>query len=192
MALQQPRALWSLCLLACLSARPSVAHAQEAGGGLRVDALVTAALERFIPQHYMLGGVSVADRGLLFDAQRTLASFGTLDTTVGRQRLSILDRAGVENRSRSDALSDCDQARTLTCAGLGPRAFSWLEAAELSERRAVVRLYVFWSERASVIVEEQVQTSSLGRRTGFMIVSEWQQSSSADWTFVKTLASLAF
>lgn len=128
------------CLLTALVAT-SVASAQDRKLTVKdVGHIADEALRAMLPPDTTLTGISVAKRGIAFDARGTLDAFGFKDTAVTSLVLtrSVLFATGSVTR-------DCSQVMPLPCAALGERAFVTISPLSVTPSRAHIRVTVAWA-----------------------------------------------
>lgn len=118
----------------------------EAQSGLRpaseIAQIVDASLLAVIPPEKTLGEASVAERGIRFDFQRTMAAFGyDVDQATARSTLPL--RSAVTAGTKA-LISDCNQLGMMPCKLLGRASYAYLEPVSVSDSEAVVMVHVNW------------------------------------------------
>jgi hypothetical protein len=119
-----------------------------------VSLLVDAGLDELLPAGQRLSRVPIAQRGIFFDHERTLAAFGH----PGAQPLPLSGlrlRATVKPGSKT-LLDDCDQAMRGPCNRLGWAVYVWVAPISVTASEARVHAHIVWPERGGTPFEEGV------------------------------------
>ena len=138
-----------------------------------IGQIIDAALQAVIPPEELLSNHTVAERGIRFDYDRTMAAFGYASVPGARASLGLKRAvtAGAES-----LLVDCDQQGMQACSRLGRSAYVYLEPVSVSSSEAVVWVHVVWVTTPS-------KRSFLSASSTEVILS---RSGSRRWTFVRT------
>lgn len=138
-----------------------------------IGQIIDAALQAVIPPGKRLTSHAVAERGILFDYDRTMAAFGYADDATARASLGLTRAVTAGSDS---LLVDCEQSGAKACSRLGRSAYVYLQPVSVSTSEAVVWVHVEWA-------------TTLSNRT-FKSLSSTEvflsRSGSGRWTFVRT------
>lgn len=148
-----------------------------------VSLLVDAVLDELLPEGQRLSRVSIAQRGVFFDHERTLAAFGH----PGAQPLPLSGlrlRATVKPGSGT-LLDDCDQALRGPCNQLGWGVYVWMAPVSVTTSEARVHAYIYWPERGSAVFEEGVVPVGRAGLVGFVADLYFARQGDGSWKFVK-------
>ena len=104
--------------------------------------IVDAALQGVIPPETRLTDDTLAERGVRFDYQRTMAAFGYTGD-VGS--LSSFGLRSTVTSGTEDLLSDCSQMGFKPCTRLGRAVYVNLAPMSSTDSTAVVVLHVVWA-----------------------------------------------
>ena len=175
-----PTARWigSFCLGIALVG--TTLHAQQARRTPReIAQIVDAALQGVIPPEKRLTDLTVAERGVRFDYQRTMAAFGHTDD-VGS--LSSFGLRTTVTSGANELLSDCDQMGFKPCARLGRSVYVNLAPMSSTDSTAVVVLHVVWATTLDSGVKDPATRTFM---SGFSTEVHLVRSGSGTWTFVR-------
>ena len=138
-----------------------------------IGQIIDAALQAVIPPGERLSGHTVAERGIRFDYERTMAAFGYANVPGARASLGLKRAvtAGAES-----LLVDCDQRGMQACSRLGRSAYVYLELVSVSSSEAVVWVHVVW------VTTPSKRSFKSGSSTEVIL----SRSGSGRWTFVRT------
>ncbi len=138
-----------------------------------IGQIVNAALQAVIPPEQRLTSHTVAERGIRFDYERTMAAFGHADDADARASLGLTRAvtAGADS-----LLVDCDQRGTKKCSRLGRSAYVYVEPISVARSEAAVWVHVVWATTPSMRTYRSASSTEV-------ILS---RSGSGPWTFVKT------
>jgi hypothetical protein len=126
--------------------------------------IVDAAILEIIPPQQLLSRVTVADRRVFFDHQRTVAAFRA---STSQAPSGVLDlRSSVKNGT-SALLSDCDELGRKRCQQLGWSAYVWIEPISVSQSRAFIHAHVNWPERGTTAFKPGVPPAGNAFLAGF-------------------------
>lgn len=149
-------------------------EAQEFRGTLsELGQIVDAAVNAVIPPEKMLTSHSVAERGVRFDYERTLAAFGA---RTNRDMVTGLGLRRSVRAGSQELLADCNQFGTKPCSTLGRETYVFLGPISYSGTEAVVWLTVTWAE---TVTERTFLTS-------FSTQVYLSRTGSGAWKFVRT------
>lgn len=162
------------CLCIGLALVATSVQAQTPARSLKeIGQIIDAALQAVIPPEELLSNQTVAERGIRFDYERTMAAFGYANVPGTRARLGL--KRAVTAGSDS-LLVDCDQRGTKVCSRLGRSAYVQVEPISVSRSNAVVWIHVAW-------VTTPTKRSFLSGSSTEVILS---RSGRGRWTFVRT------
>ena len=162
------------CLLIGVALIATSAQAQSPLFSSRATGqVINAALQAVLPPSLPLTGRTVAERGIRFDFERTLAAFGLVDNAQARASLH-LNRAVTEGTA--SLLADCDQVGTKSCTQLGASAYVYVEPISVSDSEARVWVHVVWASTPS----ERTYMSGSSKEV-FL-----SRAGRGPWTFVRT------
>ena len=166
---------WLLCLCIGVTLVVTSVHAQTARRSPKeLGQIIDAALQAVIPPGERLSSYTVAERGIRFDYERTLAAFGYADDAHTRASLG-LTRAGTAGTD--SLLVDCDQLGMQACSRLGRSVYVSLEPVSVASSKAVVWVHVTWATTLS-----SKRTYMSGSSTEVIL----SRSGSGPWRFVRT------
>lgn len=148
-----------------------------------VSLLVDAVLDKLLPEGQRLSRVPIAQRGIFFDHERTLAAFG--QPVVPPLPLSGLHRRANVKSGSSTLLDDCDQAMRKPCGQLGWAAYVWIGPTSVSVSEARVRAHIYWPERGSTPFEEGVVPIGRAGLVGFVADLYFARLPDGSWKFVR-------
>ncbi len=143
-------------------------------------------LNALLPEHDLVSGVSVAQRKLVFDFQRTMAAFARVGTPAGSFRDLHLRRP-VELGGK-DLLDDCSQmgGADRPCTRLGSRVYTWIEPLSVTDSQLVVRAYCMWPDRGEALHKRGVTPRTrLAFLVGFADEVYFVRTSTGEWKFSK-------
>lgn len=112
-----------------------------------------------------LSRIPVAKRRVVFDYDRTAASFervGTPPAVFSKLRL----RTPVA-RGTKELLADCAQGVLKPCSKLAWRVYSWLAPVSVTDSEVVVRAHFMWADRGRAKFQDGVAPKGRGRLVGF-------------------------
>ena len=138
-----------------------------------IGQIIEAALQAVIPPGERLTSHTVAERGIRFDFDRTLAAFGYANDPDARTSLGL---GRTVTPGADSLLADCDQLGTKACSRLGRSVYVFLTPESLSSSEAVVWVHVAWATTLSK------RTYMSGSRTEVIL----SRSGSGPWTLVAT------
>ena len=172
MMYRHSRWLGSLCI--CVATVATSVQAQTPRRSQKeIGQIIDAALQAVIPPEELLSNQTVAERGIRFDYERTMAAFGYANVPDARARLGL--KRAVTAGSDS-LLVDCDQRGMQACSRLGRSAYVHLEPVSVSSSAAVVWVHVVW-------VTTPLKRSFRSGSSTEVILS---RSGSERWKFVRT------
>ncbi|HEY2854887.1 MAG TPA: hypothetical protein VGJ18_18655 [Gemmatimonadaceae bacterium] len=180
MRLINPRLHWSACLVAAMTLASSLGAQRSRLPATEISQLADEVLRVVAAPQRLLAGVPIANRELAFDSKRTLAAFGASTATDTAIRLARPVTAATQT-----VLSDCSQMRPTVCAGLGQRAYVWIEPISLTSSDAVVRANVAWVDRRQNRSASGSAAPAKGFLEGFSTKLRLVRDSNGKWTFVK-------
>jgi hypothetical protein len=185
MRLINRRLHWSVCLIAAMTIVPSMAAQRPRLRASEISQLADEVLRVVAAPQRVLAGVPIANRELAFDVKRTLAAFGasTAPDTAIRLRRPV-------TVATQSALRDCSQLQPRVCAGLGRRAYVWIEPISLTGSDAVVRANVAWVDRRPNQFVPGSAVLAKGFLEGFSTKLRLVRDSTGRWTFVKEEGSV--
>lgn len=137
-----------------------------------IGQIVDAAVQGVIPPEKRLTRLTVAERGIRFDFERTMEAFGHPNDAEVVSSLGLRSPVTVGTR---ELLTDCDQFGTKPCSLLGHEAYMYLEPISITDSTALAWLSVAWAESVS-------QRTFL---TGFSTQVNLSRSGSGAWKFVR-------
>lgn len=138
--------------------------------------------ENIIPPGQLVSRVSVANRKILFDHQRTMTAFGYRIATAPSD---LLLRTAT-NLGTNDLLEDCDQTHRKICSRLGWGLYVWIAPLSVTASEAQVRVHVSWPDRGHAVFEQGIAPDGSAYLVGFVMEVELARSQSGEWKFVKT------
>lgn len=106
--------------------------------------IVDVALQAVMPLDKLLTSYTVAERGIRFDKDRTMAAFGYDAAAAATTKLEL---ARAVSEGTSELLRDCDQQGTKLCANLGSSAYVYIEPISLTQNEAVLWVHTKWSTK---------------------------------------------
>lgn len=148
-----------------------------------VSLLVDAVLDELLPEGKRLSRVPIAQRGIFFDHERTLAAFGY----PGAPPLPLAGlrlRATVQPGSAT-LLDDCDQAMRKPCNQLGWAVYVWVAPVSVTASEARVHAYIFWPERGSTVFQEGVAPVGRAGLVGFVADLYFARMPDGSWKFLR-------
>lgn len=173
MMCRSPRRLGCFCVVVALAA--TSVQAQDARRPPKeIGQIVDAALHAVIPPGLDLTGQAVAERGIRFDFDRTMAGFGYAGDRDARASLGMTRdvTAGTDS-----LLVDCDQLGSKECARLGRSVYVHVEPISVSSSQAVVWVHVSWATKWP-----SGRTFMAGSSTEVFLT----RSGSGPWVFART------
>ena len=138
-----------------------------------IGQIIDAALQAVIPPGQRLTSHTVAERGIRFDYDRTMAAFGYADDAGARASLGLKRALTAGSDS---LLMDCDQRGSKACSRLGRSVYVYVEPISISSSEALVRVHTTWATTPSK------RTYMSGSWTEVIL----SRSGSGPWTFVRT------
>ena len=173
---------------ACVLARPLAAQQRRLPPS-EIGQIVDAVLSELIPPESLLSRLTVAQRGLFLDVNRTMEAFhvsGGDSVTIANLGLRTAPKAG----SRS-LLVDCDQVGRKPCTRLGSSAYVFIEPICVTTSQARVRASVSWPDRGP---SELGALAPPGQRvflTGFSAEVDLVRAPGGRWRFKKLGKTIA-
>ena len=165
---------WLLCLCIGVALAATSVRAQTPRRSPKeIGQIINAALQAVIPPGERLSSHTVAERGIRFDYERTMAAFGYADDADARASLGLTRTVTAGTDS---LLVDCDQLGMKACSQLGRSAYVTLEPITVARSEAVVWVHVVWATPASKRTYRSASSTEV-------ILS---RSGSRPWTFVRT------
>lgn len=173
---------WSvLAIAACVASHPL--HAQERRlDQTEVAQIVDEVIERLIPAGKRLSRVSVEQRGVFFDHDRTWAAFGhagAAEFPLRALRLRTIVRPG----SR-DLLAGCG-APSICRTQLGWGVYVSISPASVTASEAVIHASFYWPDRGGAQFEEGVIPVGREGLVGFRAKLYFARSPDGTWRFVR-------
>lgn len=169
-----------LAMVASVTSYPL--HAQERRlAQAEVVQIVDEVIERWIPAGKRLSRVSVEQRGVFFDHDRTWAAFGhagAAEFPLRALRLRTIVRPG----SR-DLLAGCG-APSICRTQLGWGVYVSISPASVTASEAVIHASFLWPDRGGVQFEEGVVPVGRDGLVGFMARIYFARSPDGTWRFV--------
>ena len=165
---------WLGCLCVCVAMVATSGQAQtHRRSPKEIGQIIDAALQAVIPPGELLSSHTVAERGIRFDYDRTMAAFGYANVPGARASLGLKRAvtAGAES-----LLVDCDQRGMQACSRLGRSAYVYVEPVSVSSSAAVVRVHVAW------VTTPSKRSFQSGSSTEVIL----SRSGSGPWKFVRT------
>ena len=164
---------WLGCLCICVAVVATSVRAQTPRRSPKeIGQIIDAALQAVIPPGQRLTSHTVAERGIRFDYDRTMAAFGYADDSGARASLGLTRAV---TAGANSLLVDCDQRGTKACSRLGQSAYVYLEPISVSSSEAVVIVHVVWATTPSKRTFQSASSTEL-------ILS---RSGSGRWKFVR-------
>lgn len=134
-----------------------------------------------------LSRVTIANRKIVFDVDRTLNSFGLPNAESESQNLKMHN--SVLHGSKA-VLDDCDIWGARNCASLGWKAYVWLTPLSVSPDSAIVRFHIKWPDRGRTTFA--AGSSPIGKASLVGYATDVRLSrSSGTWRVVERIRSLA-
>ena len=165
---------WLGCLCVCVAMLATTVQAQTPRRSPKeIGKIIDAALQAVIPPEELLSSDTVAERGIRFDYDRTMAAFGYANVPDARASLGL--KRPVTAGAKS-LLVDCDQRGMQGCSRLGRSAYAHVEPVSVSNSEAVVWVHVSYATTPS-------KRSFLSGSSTEVILS---RSGSGRWKFVRT------
>lgn len=148
-----------------------------------VSLLVDAVLDELLPEGQRLSRVPIAQRGIFFNHERTMAAFGhpgALPLPLAGLRL----RATVKPGSGT-LLDDCDQVMRGPCRQLGWGVYVSMAPVSVTASEARVQAHISWPDRGSTVFEEGVAPVGRAGLVGFMADLYFARLADGKWKLVK-------
>lgn len=142
--------------------------------------IIDAALQGVIPPEKQLADRTVAERGVRFDYQRTMAAFGY---TGDLASLSSFGLRSTVTSGTKELLSDCDQSGFNPCTRLGRAAYVNLQPMSSTDSTAIVVLHVVWATTLDSGVKDPATRTFM---SAFSTEVYLARSGAGAWTFVRT------
>lgn len=148
-----------------------------------VSSLVDATLDELLPEGHRLSRVPIAQRGIFFDHERTLAAFG--HPGAAPLPLTGLHRRTTVKPGSSTLLDDCDQAMRKPCNQLGWAVYVWIAPVSVTASEARVHAHIVWPGRPSTPFEEGVAPVGRAGLVWFMADLYFARTPDGSWKLVK-------
>ncbi|MCR4341607.1 MAG: hypothetical protein NUW01_17160 [Gemmatimonadaceae bacterium] len=148
-----------------------------------VSLLVDAVLDELLPEGKRLSRVPIAQRGIFFDHERTLAAFGYPGAPP--LPLSGLRLRATVNPGSETLLDDCDQLMRGPCNQLGWAVYVRIAPVSVTPSEARVHASIVWPERGSTVFEEGVVPSGRAGLVGFTADLYFARLADGSWKLVK-------
>ena len=154
---------------------------EEKPSPIVIGQMVDAVLRALVSPDSSLSRVPVSKRQIAFDKARTLESFG-YSRAEASSDVDLRLRATVVDGSRS-MLSDCKQSAPLPCAGLGWRAYVWVERISITASEATLRVWVAWADRGDTRFAQDAPLGARAFLVGFGSTVHLEKDSAGTWRF---------
>lgn len=148
-----------------------------------VSSLVDAALDKVLPDGQRLSRVPIAQRGIFFDHERTLAAFG--HPGAPPLPLAGLRRRATVKPGSATLRYDCDQAMRGPCNQLGWGVYVSMAPVSFTASEARVTVHVSWPDRGSTVFEEGVSPVGRAGLVGFAADLYFARLPDGSWKFVR-------
>jgi len=177
------RVMWfALCsAAACVLVGPLAAQPSRLSIGA-ISEIVNETLHAVVPPGDSLSRVSIANRKVRLDFDRTISAFGYVATGYLRSKFAIREPA---IDGAASLLSDCDDWGTKPCSQLGWSAYVWMEPLSIGEGQAVVRAYVHWPERNGRPFVAGTQPSGPAALVGYAVEVRLGLGADGHWKFLR-------
>jgi hypothetical protein len=175
--------LWCAGSQALGAQRPALAPTEL---GQIADAVFGA----LAPPDSSLSRVPIRDRGLIFDAERTIAAFeqtGSPHASFGDLHMRTPARVGTRA-----VLGDCSQVVANSCSSLGWNVYTWLEPVSRTDGEVVVRATFLWADRGRVPFQEGVAPTGRAGLVGFTSEAHLVRTSGGAWRFSRMGSTAVF
>ena len=173
--------LWCAWPHTMVAQRPAITPTEL---GQIADAVFSA----LVPPDSSLSRVPIRDRKLVFDEERTIASF----EQAGSPHASFVDlhmRTAVKSGTRA-LLDDCSQLMAKPCSGLGWNAYAWLQPVSITDSDAVVRAHFLWADRGSAQFQEGVAPTGRALLVGFTSEARLIRTAGGEWRFSRVRSTV--
>lgn len=148
-----------------------------------ISALVDVVLDEVLPEGQRLSRVPIAQRGVYFDHERTMAAFGhpggqPLPLSGLRLRTTVKPGSGT-------LLDDCDQAMRKPCSQLGWAVYVWVAPISVTAPEARVHAHIVWPGRGGTPFEEGVAPVGRAGLVWFVADLYFARRANGGWKFVR-------
>jgi len=169
---------------------PCPLAAQQRFSPRDVAQIADAVIQALVPPEQLISRVSVAQRSIVFDRDRTLRAFGYRE---GAPSLPFPLHSHVKFGTQA-LLSDCGPAPGggKPCGQLGWAAYLWIEPVSLTGSEILVRAHLVWPDRGAVPFEKGVAPVGRASLVGYAGEVYLTRSPGGVWRFVRRGVTAVF
>lgn len=170
-----------IAMVANLASQPL--HAQERRlDQAEIAQIVDGVMERLIPAGKRLSRVSVEQRGVFFDHDRTWAAFG--HAGAAEFPLSALRRRTMVRPGTQNLLNGCGSPQICNTQ-LGWGVYVSISPASVTASEAIIHASFLWPDRGGAQFEQGVVPEGRAGLVGFMARLYFARSPDGTWRFVR-------
>ena len=181
MSIRFTRSIVASCaILSCAWVQPLAAQ-RSSITATELGQIADAVFGALVPPDSSLSRVPMRDRRLVFDRERTIASFeqaGAPHASFADLQLRTLTTTGTRA-----VLDDCSQLVAKSCSGLGWNVYTWLQPISIADSVAVVRAHFLWADRGGLQFHEGVTPTGPARLVGFTTEAHLVREAGGVWRF---------